>query len=246
MVIGPQCNLLLTALPKETFDRIAADLRREELPIGQTVFPPDGTPDRFYFIVDGLVSLLHMSADDQSAEIALLGREGGVGLPLVLGGRPFPAYATVQVPCVAYSLRAELLRREFEVDLALQRNLLMYTQALMTQMAHTAVCNRHHSVEMQLARWLLMSIDRLQTDTIRMTQEIIANMLGVRRAGITESSIRLEKAGLIEHTRGQIRVSDRPGLERRVCACYWTIREAYEALEEDVLGEQPGLYKVAN
>ena len=236
----PRSNLLLAGLPRDAYERIVAELEPVELAHGHTIVPPSGRLQRFHFITSGLVSLLYETGAGESAEIALVGHEGGIGLSAIMGGRPFPAQAVVQMPGTAWTLRTEALRREFERTPELRHVVLHYTQALMTQMAQTVVCNRHHSVELQLCRWILLSLDRLSTHDLRMTQEMIAHMLGVRRAGVTEAVARLEQAGLVEHTRGQIRVCDRAGLEARSCECYSVIKDAYAALERDLLEDDPG------
>lgn len=233
----PDGNLLLRGLPPETYQRIASRLKPVELPHGRTIVPPSGMLDRFYFVTSGLISLLYETGDGESAEIAIVGREGGIGLPLILGDRPFPAQAVVQMPGTAWTLRAELMRSEFEHDPPLRRAVLLYVQALMTQMAQTVVCNRHHSVELQLCRWVLLSLDRLSSNELHITQEMIAHMLGVRRAGVTEAVARLQGAGLVERRRGQIIVRDRTGLEARACECYGVIKEAYGFLQQDLGGD---------
>ena len=227
-------NLLLAGLPAAARGRIARELEPVDLPRGQVIARTTGMTDRFHFITGGLVSLLYETADEESAEVAIVGREGGISLSLVLGGRAFPARAVVQVPGSALALSAECMRREFEDTPALRRALLCYTQALMTQMAQTAVCNRHHSIEQQLCRWILLSLDRLATNRLEMTQGTIAHMLGVRRAGVSEAVARLAGAGLVEHRRGRISVTDRAGLQARVCECYGVVRRAYAHLEHDL------------
>ena len=237
MDVAPKGNLLLAGLPVDLYQRIAAKLEPVQLPHGHTIVPAAGTLDHFYFITSGLVSLLYETEDGESAEIAIVGREGGIGLSLVMGGRAFPAQAVVQMPGTAWLLRADVMLREFEQEPALRRIVLLYTQALMTQMAQTVVCNRHHSVELQLCRWILLSLDRLSVNELHMTQEMIAHMLGVRRAGVTEAVARLQEAGLIERQRGQITVRDRDGLEARACECYAVIKQAYLTLEDDLVGQ---------
>ena len=227
----PISNLLLAGLPDADYQRVVSALEPVELPPGRTLLPSSGTLDRFYFVNSGLISLLHTTEDGESAEIAIVGNEGGVGLALILGGHPFPAQAVVQASSVLWSLRADVLQREFDQGGELQRNLLKFTQALMTQMAHTVVCNRHHSVELQLCRWILLSLDRLPTNELQMTQETIAHMLGVRRAGVTEAMSRLQRDGLVEHRRGQVRVCDRAALEARACECYQVIKREYVHLQ---------------
>ena len=234
----PESNLLLRGLPEATFRRIADQLRPVALPHGHVIVPSGASVDRFHFITSGLVSLLYETGDGESAEIAIVGHEGGVGLSLVMGGRPFPAQAVVQMPGTAWTLAGTTLRREFELEPDVRRAFLLYTQALMTQMAQTVVCNRHHSVELQLCRWILLSLDRLATHELLMTQEMIAHMLGVRRAGVSEAVARLQQAGLLEHRRGRISVSNRAALEERSCECYAVIKDAYQALERDLADEE--------
>jgi CRP-like cAMP-binding protein len=176
------------------------------------------------------VSLLYVMKDGASAEIAIVGNEGLVGISLFMGGETTPSRAVVQSGGRAYRLRAQLLKAEFEFGGALQHLLLRYTQALITQMAQTAVCNRHHSIEQQLCRWLLLSADRLPTNVISMTQDLIANMLGVRREGVTASAGKLQDAGIIHYSRGRITIIDRPKLEARVCECYAVVKNEFDRL----------------
>ena len=183
-----------------------------------------------YFPTSGIVSLLYVMENGASAEIADTGNEGLVRTTLFMGGGSTPSRAIVQSAGEGYRLGAELLKREFERGGELQHLLLRYTQALITQMAQTAVCNRHHTVEQQLCRWLLLSLDRLPSNELRMTQELIANMLGVRREGVTEAARRLQDAGLIRYHRGQITVLDRPKLEQRVCECYAVVKRETDRL----------------
>nr|WP_268247415.1 Crp/Fnr family transcriptional regulator [Halomonas qijiaojingensis] len=186
-----------------------------------------------YFPTDAIVSLLCVMEDGDSTEIAVVGNEGIVGISLFMGGETTPSRAIVQSAGHAYRLRGQFLKDEFYRAGSLQGLLLRYTQALITQMAQTAVCNRHHTVDQQLCRWLLLSLDRLSTNELVMTQELIANMLGVRREGVTESAGKLQKAGLIAYHRGHITVLDRPGLESRVCECYAVVKKEYRRLLAD-------------
>nr|WP_245523804.1 Crp/Fnr family transcriptional regulator [Sphaerochaeta globosa] len=183
-----------------------------------------------YFPIDSIVSLLYVMEDGASAEISVVGNEGIVGIALFMGGDSVPNRAVVQSEGIAYRLPSADLQLEFKRSGAFQHLLLRYTMALLTQMAQTAVCNRHHTVDQQLCRWLLLSLDRLPSNTLRMTQELIANMLGVRREGVTEAAGKLQSAGLIQYSRGCITVLDRPGLEARVCECYEVVREEFERL----------------
>jgi CRP-like cAMP-binding protein len=183
-----------------------------------------------YFPTDGIVSLLYVMKNGASAEIAIVGNEGVVGVALFMGGESTPSRAIVQSEGNSYRLRADYLREEFERGGTLQHLLLRYTQTLITQMAQTAVCNRHHTIEQQLCRWLLLSLDRLPSDELQMTQELIANMLGVRREGVTAAAGHLQNAGLIQYRRGHIKVLDRAGLERRVCECYGVVKAESDRL----------------
>jgi CRP-like cAMP-binding protein len=200
------------------------------MPLGHTVCEP-GVPMRHvYFPTTCIVSLLYVMEDGASAEIAVVGNEGIVGVSLFMGGETTTSRAVVQSAGHAYRLQGQLLKDEFFRAGPMQRLLLCYTQALLTQMAQTAVCNRHHSVDQQLCRWLLLSLDRLPSNELTMTQELIANMLGVRREGVTEAAGRLQNAGLIEYKRGHITVVDRPGLEARVCECYQVVKKEFDRL----------------
>ncbi len=198
--------------------------------LGEVVFTSGGDMPYLYFPTTCIVSLVYVMADGASAEIALTGFEGLVGVAVFLGGHTTPSQAVVQSEGDAYRIRSNLIMEEFRAGGPLQKLLLLYTQALTSQMAQTAVCNRHHSLDRQLCRWLLMSLDRLSSDELTMTQELIANMLGVRRQGVAEAAGRLQKAGLIDYGRGRIKVIDRPGLEARVCECYAAVKLEYDRL----------------
>jgi len=198
--------------------------------LGQTVSEPGVTLRHVYFPTTCIVSLLYVMEDGASAEIAVVGNEGIVGVSLFMGGETTTSRAVVQSAGHAYRLQGQLLKDAFFRAGPMQRLLLRYTQALLTQMAQTAVCNRHHSVDQQLCRWLLLSLDRLPSNQLTMTQELIANMLGVRREGVTEAAGRLQHAGLIEYHRGHITVVDRPGLEARVCECYEVVKKEFDRL----------------
>jgi CRP-like cAMP-binding protein len=206
-------NGLLTALPAVELARITPRLEQVDMPLGWAVYEAGAQQPYVYFPTDGIVSLLHVMADGNSAEIAVVGNEGIVGISLFMGGGTTPSRAVVQSAGHAYRLGASVLKDEFERGGALQHRLLRYTQALITQMSQTAVCNRHHSVDQQLCRWLLLSLDRLPSNKLVMTQELIANMLGVRREGVTEAAGKLQAAGFITYSRGHITVLDRPALE---------------------------------
>ncbi len=230
---SPLQNHLLAALPDDQMARIAPALELVAMPLGDVLYEP-GIPMRnVYFPTTSIVSLLYVMEDGASAEIAVVGNEGIVGVSLFMGGETTPSRAVVQSAGHAYRMKGQVLKDEFERADTLQRLLLRYTQALLTQMAQTAVCNRHHSLDQQLCRWLLLSLDRLPTNKLVMTQELIANMLGVRREGVTEAAGNLQKAGLIEYQRGHITVIDRPGLEARSCECYAVVKRECDRLLPD-------------
>ena len=224
-------NHLLAALPAEEFERLKGYLEMVPLSLGTSVYEADARIRYLYFPAEGIISLLQVMANGSSGEIAVVGNEGVVGISLFMGGETTPSRAVVQSAARAHRLPAERLMIEFRRGGTLQHLLLRYTQALITQMSQTAVCNRHHSVEQQLCRWLLMSLDRLHPrEDLVMTQELIANMLGVRREGVTEAAGKLQDAGLIRYSRGRITVLERPRLETRVCECYATVKKEYERL----------------
>ena len=226
----PRQNHLLAALPPEEYALILPDLELVPMPLGEGLSEPGVEMRHVYFPTTAIVSLLYVMADGASAEIAVVGNEGIVGVSLFMGGESTTSWAVVQSAGHAYRLRGQLLKDQFFRAGPMQRLLLRYTQALLTQMAQTAVCNRHHSVDQQLCRWLLLSMDRLPSNELVMTQELIANMLGVRREGVTEAAGALQRAGLIQYSRGKITVVDRPGLEKRVCECYAVVRKEFERL----------------
>ena len=227
---APTQNYLLAALPAADYQRLLPDLELVPLPLGMAVYESGGELNYVYFPTDSIVSLLYVMKDGASAEIAVVGHDGLVGIALFMGGESTPSRAVVQSAGYAYRLSSKILKREFEHGGPLQHLLLRYTQALITQMAQTAVCNRHHSVEQQLCRWLLLSLDRLPSNELSMTQELIANMLGVRREGITEAAGHLQDAGLIHYRRGHVKVLNRAGLERRVCECYAVVKRESDRL----------------
>lgn len=230
---SPLQNHLLSALPDDQMARIAPALELVAMPLGDVLYEP-GIPMRHvYFPTTSIVSLLYVMEDGASAEIAVVGNEGIVGVSLFMGGETTPSRAVVQSAGHAYRMKGQVLKDEFERADTLQRLLLRYTQALLTQMAQTAVCNRHHSLDQQLCRWLLLSLDRLPSNKLVMTQELIANMLGVRREGVTEAAGNLQKAGLIEYHRGHITVIDRAGLEARSCECYAVVKRECDRLLPD-------------
>jgi len=203
------------------------------MPLGQVLYESGRTLSHVYFPTTAIVSLLYVMEDGASAEIAVVGNEGVVGISLFMGGESTPSRAVVQSAGHALRLKAHLIKQEFEQAGPAMHLLLRYTQALITQMAQTAVCNRHHSLDQQLCRWLLLSLDRLQGNELVMTQELIANMLGVRREGVTEGALKLQKLGLIRYSRGRITVLDRPGLENRTCECYAVVKKEYDRLLPD-------------
>jgi CRP-like cAMP-binding protein len=223
-------NHLLAALPTAEFARFASELEFVPLSLGQVLYESGSRLRHVYFPTTSIVSLLYMMADGASAEIAVVGNEGIIGVSLFMGGDTTPSRAVVQSAGYAYRLSGQLLRDEFTRAGAMQHLLLRYTLALLTQMAQTAVCNRHHSLDQQLCRWLLLSLDRLSSNQLRMTQELIANMLGVRREGVTEAAGQLQDAGLIRYSRGHITVLDRPGLEARTCECYAVVKTECDRL----------------
>lgn len=227
---SPQQNHLLDALPDEDFQRIAPMLELVEMPLGQALYESGGHLKHVYFPTTSIVSLLYVLESGASAEIAVVGNEGILGISLFMGGETTPSRAVVQSAGYGYRLSAKQLKDEFNRAGHMMRLLLRYTQALITQMAQTAVCNRHHAVEQQLCRWLLLSLDRLAANEINMTQELIANMLGVRREGVTEAAGKLQRAGLIVYARGHIKVINRPGLEKRVCECYQVVKTELDRL----------------
>jgi len=198
--------------------------------LGDVVYESGSRQDYVYFPTTAIVSLLYVMADGASAEIAVVGNDGMVGIALFMGGETTPSRAIVQSAGSAFRLSGQLLKREFARAGPMQHLLLHFTQALLTQMAQTAVCNRHHSVDQQLCRWLLLSLDRLPSNELAMTQELIANMLGVRREGVTEAAGELQRAGLIRYSRGHITVLDRPGLEARACECYAVVKRESDRL----------------
>jgi CRP-like cAMP-binding protein len=226
----PTKNLLLAALPAADYERLQPNLEPVALPLGWSLYESGDRQAHVFFPTEGIVSLLYVMENGASAEIAVTGNEGLIGISLFMGGGSTPSRAIVQSAGHAVRLGADILKGEFERGGPLQHLLLRYTQALITQMAQTAVCNRHHTVEQQLCRWLLLSLDRLSCNEVHMTQELIANMLGVRREGVTEAAGRLQEAGLIRYHRGQITVLDRPGLEQRVCECYAVVKRECDRL----------------
>ena len=233
-------NHLLAALPAEDLTRLQPDLDLKPMPLGLALYESGGQMHYVYFPTTSIVSLLYVMEDGASAEIAIAGNCGLVGIALFMGGETTPSRAVVQSAGDGYRLKASVVKREFAIGGNLQHLALRYTQALITQMAQTAVCNRHHALDQQLCRWLLLSLDRLQSNELVMTQELIANMLGVRREGVTEAAGRLQQDGLIHYSRGRITVLDRAKLEQRVCECYAVVRNEYDRLLPYKIPGPPG------
>ena len=226
----PKRNHLLASLPEAEWQRWSAALEATELSLGQVLYESGKTLSHVYFPTTAIVSLLYVMENGASAEIAVVGNEGIVGISLFMGGESTPSRAVVQSAGRGYRLSADTIKAEFNRSGPAMHVLLRYTQALITQMAQTAVCNRHHSLDQQLCRWLLLSLDRLEGNELVMTQELIANMLGVRREGVTAGASRLQRAGLIRYSRGRITVIDRRGLEQRTCECYAVVKQEYDRL----------------
>jgi CRP-like cAMP-binding protein len=227
---SPQQNHILDALPSAERERLFPHLKLVELPLGAALYESGDTLRHIHFPTNSIVSLLQVMEDGASAEIAIVGNEGAIGVALFMGGETTPSRAIVQSAGYAFRLLGQQLKIEFHRNGAFQILLLRYTQALITQMAQTAVCNRHHSVDQQLCRWLLLSLDRLPSNKLTMTQELIANMLGVRREGVTEAAGKLQRLGVIRYARGQITVLDRPRLEQLSCECYRVVKKETDRL----------------
>ena len=226
----PRKNHLLAALPTVNYEHLLPSLELIALPLGWAVYEAGRKQGYVYFPTDSIISLLYVMENGSSAEIAVTGNDGVVGIALFMGGETTPSRAVVQSAGYAYRLKAGILKKEFEHGGPLQQLLLRYTQSLITQMAQTAVCNRHHSVEQQLCRWLLLSLDRLPSNQLTMTQELIANMLGVRREGVTEAAGHLQAAGIMRYSRGRITILDRRKLEAHVCECYAVVKKEMDRL----------------
>jgi CRP-like cAMP-binding protein len=226
----PKQNHLLGAIPAAEWVRFEPHLTPVTLALGDVLYESGSAQPYVYFPTDSIVSLLYVMENGASAEIAIVGNEGLVGIALFMGGASTPSRAIVQSAGHAFRMKAQFIRDEFILAGPVQMLFLRYTQALLTQMAQTAACNRHHSVDQQLSRWLLMSLDRLQANELTMTQELIANMLGVRREGVTDAAGKLQRAGVIEYNRGRIRVLDRPRLERLTCECYEVVKKEFARL----------------
>ena len=226
----PQQNLLLAALASRDRERIYPHLELVPMPLTGVIYEPGEILRYVYFPTDSIVSLMYTTLDGAAAEIAMVGNEGLIGIAVFMGGETTPSRALVQSAGSAYRLTARQLKEEFHRNGDTQRLLLRYTQALITQMAQTAVCNRHHTVDQQLCRWLLLCLDRLSSNRLTVTQELIANMLGVRREGVTDAAGKLQKLGVIRYTRGQIEVLDRPKLEQLCCECYAVVKKETDRL----------------
>ena len=229
-VADPKTNHLLAALPAPEWKRLLPHIEAVELPLGMVLYESGSILSHVYFPATSIISLLYVMDDGASAEIAVVGNEGVVGISIFMGGGTTPSRAVVQSAGHGFRLKADFMRDEFQRNGPVMHLFLRYTQALITQMAQTAVCNRHHSLDQQLCRWLLLSMDRLEGNELVMTQELIANMLGVRREGVTEAATKLQRAGLIQYARGRITVLDRPGLEQRTCECYRVVKKEYDRL----------------
>jgi CRP-like cAMP-binding protein len=230
---SPRKNHLLAALPDAQWNHWQPQLESVSLPLGQVLYESGATLSHVYFPTTAIVSLLYVMENGASAEIAVVGNEGIVGISLFMGGESTSSRAVVQSAGQGFRLKAQLMKDEFNKSGPVLHLLLRYTQALITQMAQTAVCNRHHSLDQQLCRWLLLSLDRLRNNELVMTQELIANMLGVRREGVTEGALKLQQDGLIRYSRGRISVLDRAGLETRTCECYAVVKKEYDRLLPD-------------
>jgi len=226
----PRQNQLLAALPAAEWHGWRTQLERVVMPLGQVLYESGDTMTHVYFPTTAIVSLLYVLENGASAEIAVVGKEGIVGVSLFMGGESTPSRAVVQSAGDGFRLKAQILKEKFDQNGPALHLLLRYTQALITQMSQTAVCNRHHSLDQQLCRWLLLSLDRLQGNELVMTQELIANMLGVRREGVTEGALKLQQAGLIRYARGHITVLNRQALEKRSCECYAVVKKEYTRL----------------
>ena len=229
-VLDRKANHLLAALPDAEWQRWLAQLESVDMPLGEVLYESGNTLSHVYFPTTSIVSLLYVMENGASAEIAVVGNEGIVGISLFMGGGSTPSRAVVQSAGRGLRLAAQMMKDEFDKNGLVLQLLLRYTQALITQMAQTAVCNRHHTLDEQLCRWLLLSLDRLQGNDLIMTQELIANMLGVRREGVTQAARNLQEAGVIRYARGRISVLDRTGLEKRTCECYAVVKREYDRL----------------
>jgi CRP-like cAMP-binding protein len=230
----PRLNWLLSALADAEWERVSPHLQPIAMNLGDVLYDPGGKPSHVYFPTTAIASLLYVMEDGASAEIAVVGNEGLVGISLFMGGQSTSSQAVVQAAGDGFRLPASVLMEEFNRGGPVLHLLLRYTQALITQMAQTAVCNRHHTLDQQLCRWLLLTLDRLHSSELVMTQELLSNILGVRRASISDTAGQLQKDGLIRYERGRIRVRDRPALEQRACECYAVVKKEYDRLLPDI------------
>jgi len=236
-IVGdPRHNRLLASLPEADWQRWRTHLQPVAMPLGEAIYESGATPSHGYFPTTAIVSLMYVTKSGASSEIAVVGNDGIVGVPLFMGGGSTPSRAVVQSAGEGFRMSGQAIREEFSRSASVMKLLLRYTQALLAQMAQIAVCNRHHTVDQQLCRWLLLSLGRLPGDELVVTQELIANMLGVRREGVTEAAVALQRAGLISYRRGHITVLDRPGLEKRSCECYAVVKAEYDRLMPPVTG----------
>ena len=242
---NPNQNQILAALPEAEFGRLAPHLELVPMLLGDTLYEPGGQLQHVYFPTTAIVSLLYVMESGASAEIAGVGNEGILGISLFMGGDTTPSSAVVQTTGHGYRLPGKLLKDEFNRGGLMQGLLLRYTQALLTQMCQTAACNRHHAIEQQLCRWLLLTLDRLPSNELVMTQELVASALGVRREGITEAAGKLQRAGVIRYRRGHIAVLDRSGLEAGACECYAVVKKELDRLMSDVRYRQEGASRAA-
>jgi CRP-like cAMP-binding protein len=236
----PRQNHLLAALPSAEFERLRPHLELVPMPLGEVLYESGGQLHHVYFPTTAIISLHYVMEDGSSAEIAGVGNEGILGISLFMGGNTTPSRAVIQTAGHGYRLKAQFMMEEFNRAGVMLRLLLRYTQALITQMSQTAVCNRHHSLEQQLCRWLLLTLDRLPSNELVMTQELVASMLGVRREGVTEAAGKLQHAGIISYRRGHITVLDRSGLETHACECYKVVKKEFDRLLSDVQNPQSG------
>ncbi len=243
---SPSQNRLLAALPTAEYERLAPHLEPVEMLLGDVLYESGGLLQHVYFPTTAILSLHYVMENGSSSEIAGVGNEGLLGISLFMGGNTTPSRAVVQTGGQGYRLRAQLMMQEFKRAGLMQQLLLRYTQALITQMSQTAACNRHHSLVQQLCRWLLLTLDRMPTNELIMTQELVASMLGVRREGVTEAVGKLQQAGVIRHRRGHITVLNRPGLESQVCECYQVVKQEFSRLLPDVPQRQENLLQPQN
>lgn len=228
-------NHLFHSIPNDEWERLAPHLELVDLPLGKVLYEPNVKMSHVYFPASAIVSLLYELENGSSAEIAIVGNEGVVGVSIFMGGESTSSRAVVQSAGFGYRIKSNLILEEFNQSMPLMHLLLRYTQALITQMSQTAVCNRHHTLDQQFCRWLLLSLDRLKDNELAMTQELIANMLGVRRESVTEAALKVQRAGLIKYSRGHITIIDRKGLEQRTCECYKVVKKEYDRLlPEDI------------